>query len=72
MGLFNWFKKRRFDDIEDEELPDEDYEIDTTVEDTFATVISKCADGERMDALDPHQRILYVTQTLEQEITIRS
>ena len=26
------------------------------------------SDGERLDALNPHQRIIYVTQTLEQEV----
>ena len=68
MGLFDWFKKRRYDAVDDEEWQDEEYEIDTIVEDTFAAIVALCADGERLDALDPHQRILYVTQTLEQEI----
>ena len=68
MGLFDWFKKRRYDDLCDEELPDEEFEVDATVEYAFDAIVAICADGEHMDALDPHQRILYVTQTLEQEV----
>lgn len=71
MGLFDFFRKSRYtepdEDIEDD-LADEDYEVDTFVEDTFDTIARKCADGDRMDALNAHERTLYVTQTLEQEI----
>ncbi len=72
MGLFDFFKRNRYTDIDEEEfeedLPDEEYEVDTLVEDTFAVITEKCADGDRMDALNPHERILYITQTLEQEV----
>lgn len=67
MGLFDFFKKNRYEEVEDD-LTDEEYEVDTVVEDTFAAVAAKCADGDRMDTLNAHERILYVTQTLEQEI----
>lgn len=68
MSLFDWFKKRRYDDVDDEELPDEDYEIDNFVVDMFEAVALKCADGDRMEALNAHERIFYIVQTLEQEV----
>lgn len=68
MGLFDFLKRNRYADEIDEELPDEEYEIDTFVEDAFAAVAAKCADGDRMDALNPHERVFYVVQTLEQEV----
>lgn len=72
MGLFDCFKKHRYvdmDEVDNEEvLPDKDYEIDNFVVDTFEAVALKCADGDRMEALSTHERTLYVTQTLEQEI----
>ena len=71
MGLFDFFNKNRYTKIDDdveEELLDEEYEVNTFVEDTFAAICQTCSDGERLDALNPHQRIIYVTQTLEQEV----
>lgn len=71
MGLFDFFRKNRYIEMDEEvedDLTDEDYEVDTLVEDSFAVVAAKCADGGRMDALNAHERILYVTQTLEQEV----
>ena len=40
MGLFDFFKKNRYEEVEDD-LADEEYEVDTVVEDTFAAVAAK-------------------------------
>ena len=71
MGLFDFFKRNRYAEVEEdveEELFDEDCELDTVVEDTFAAICELCDDGECMDVLNSHQRIIYITQTLEQEV----
>ena len=71
MGLFDFFKRNRYAEVEEdveEELFDEDCELDTVVEDTFAAICELCDDGEHMDVLNSHQRIIYITQTLEQEV----
>ncbi len=76
MGLFDFLKRNRdyelYDDDTDEEIDDEEFEeeseSDDLVERTFESIVAKCDDGDRMDTLNSHERILYITQTLEQEI----
>ena len=63
MGLFDFLKKKNTNSISEEEI-----DQNALVIDTFSAIDEKCEYGDAMKKLNEHERIFYITQTLEQEV----
>lgn len=75
MGIFDFFKKNRDVKIDPVEVETDDLKIDPVevetddlVIDVFERICEKCEYGENIKKLNEHERVIYITQTLEQEI----
>ncbi len=75
MGIFDFFKKNRDVrndpvEVETDDLNIDPVEVETDdfVVDVFNSICEKCEYGEHIEKLNEHERIIYITQTLEQEI----
>lgn len=63
MGLFDFLKKKNANSKNEEEI-----DQNAMVIDAFSAIDEKCEYGEAMEKLNEHERLFYVTQTLEQEV----
>lgn len=63
MGLFDFLKKKNANSKNEEEI-----DQNAMVIDTFSAIDEKCEYGDAMEKLNEHERLFYITQTLEQEV----
>lgn len=63
MGLFDFLKKKNASSKNEEEI-----DQNAMVIDTFSAIDEKCEYGDAMEKLNEHERLFYITQTLEQEV----
>ncbi len=72
MSIFDLFRKKAKPELDEEGEEDEVEEIssdsDGLVCDTYEAICQKCEYGEAVEKLNPHERVLYLTQTVEDEV----
>lgn len=63
MGIFDFFKK-----MNKVELSSDKIETNNFIINTWDLVCEKCEYGDAIEKLNEHERVFFVTQTLEQEV----
>lgn len=68
MGIFDLFKKTKVVKIDPVEVEADDIVIGVDVVDVFDNISKKCEYGDHIEKLNEHERIIFITQSLEQEV----
>lgn len=71
MSIFDLFRKKakpKPDEEDEEEGEGTHTDSDILICDTYEAICQKCEYGEAVEKLNPHERVLYLTQIVEEEI----
>ena len=63
MGIFDFFKKKNVDKVNTANDDSINFVIDM-----WSAICEKCNYGDSIEKLNEYERVLFVTQTLEQEV----